>query len=287
MCVQEKRWEGQSAREVGQGFKLFYTGSGKRNRVGIILEEELKKQVINVQRVSDRLMMAKIIVDTEVVNIVSAYAPQQGCNTLEKEEFLGQFEDLIKPVIRSEKCFIGADLNGHVGEKKDGFEGVHGGFGFGKRNKKGKKILHFAQGLDLSIVKTNFKKKKEHNITYKRHPYASQIDYILTRKEDAKEVKDCKVILGEQAVKQQQLMITDIRSRPSKKSKRPAAMKRIRTWKLKDRISLFHEDMSKETQTKNEIKKETRHHSNIMHQRLSRKATGGKSGGQKQMERIS
>ena len=125
MCVQETRWEGQSTREIGEGFKLFCTESEKRNGVGIVLDEELKKQVTNFQGVPDRLMMAKIIVDTEVVNIVSAYAPQQGCNTLEKEEFLEQLEDLVRPVIRSEKCFIGAGLNGHVGEKKDGFEGVH------------------------------------------------------------------------------------------------------------------------------------------------------------------
>ena len=94
MCVQETRSEGQNTREIGEGFKLYYTGSEKRNGVGIILDEELEKQVINVQRVSDPLMMAKIIVDTEVVNIVSAYAPQQGCNTLEKEELLEQLEDL-------------------------------------------------------------------------------------------------------------------------------------------------------------------------------------------------
>ena len=40
-------------------------------------------------------------------------------------------------------------------------------------------------------------------------------------------------------------MIADIRRMPSKKTKRPAAMKRVRTWKLKDRISLFNEEMRK------------------------------------------
>ena len=37
MCVQETKWKGCKAREIGNGFKLFYTGSdGKRNGVGII-----------------------------------------------------------------------------------------------------------------------------------------------------------------------------------------------------------------------------------------------------------
>ena len=99
MCVQEIRWKGQSTREIGEGFKLFYTGSEKINVVGIILEEGLKKQMINVRRVSDQLMMANIIVDTKLVNIVSAYAPQQGCKTPEKKKFLEQLEDFVRPVI--------------------------------------------------------------------------------------------------------------------------------------------------------------------------------------------
>ena len=95
-------------------------------------------------------------------------------------------------------------------------------------------------------MNTNFKKKEEHVISYKSYSYESQIDYILTRSEDAKEVKDCKVIPGEPAVKQHRLMIADIRRKPGKKRKRVAAMKRIRTWKLKDRRKLFNEEMVKE-----------------------------------------
>ena len=36
---------------------------------------------------------------------------------------------------------LGGDLNGHVGEDMDGFEGVHGGKGFGSRNEEGEMIL--------------------------------------------------------------------------------------------------------------------------------------------------
>ena len=123
---------------------------------------------------------------------------------------------------------------------------MHGVFGFGRRNEEGQEILHFAQGLDLSIVNTNFKKKEEHIVTYKSYPYESQSDYILTRREDAKEVKDCKVIPGESAVKRHRLMMADIRRKPDKKRERVAAIKRIRKWKLKDRRRLFNEEMAKE-----------------------------------------
>ncbi|ESN93965.1 hypothetical protein HELRODRAFT_180380 [Helobdella robusta] len=37
-----------------------------------------------------------------------------------------------------------SDLNGHVGEKTDGFDNVHGGFGYGERNEDGNRTLEFA-----------------------------------------------------------------------------------------------------------------------------------------------
>ena len=36
MCVQETKWKGSKAKELGNGFKLFYIGEdGRRNGVGI------------------------------------------------------------------------------------------------------------------------------------------------------------------------------------------------------------------------------------------------------------
>ena len=43
MCIQETRWKGNKARELGAGFKLFYSSAdaNRRSGVGIILEKEL------------------------------------------------------------------------------------------------------------------------------------------------------------------------------------------------------------------------------------------------------
>ena len=41
-------------------------------------------------------------------------------------------------------------LNGHVGAEVDGFEGVHGGYGFGRRNVDGEMLLEFADALDFA-----------------------------------------------------------------------------------------------------------------------------------------
>ena len=49
LCVQETRWKGTKARNIGGGYKLFYHDvDGKRNGVGLILKEEYTRNVMEV-----------------------------------------------------------------------------------------------------------------------------------------------------------------------------------------------------------------------------------------------
>ncbi|KAF7695690.1 hypothetical protein HF521_007413, partial [Silurus meridionalis] len=67
LCVQETKWKGSKARNIEGGFKLFYHGvDGKRNGVGVILKEEYSKSVVEVKRVSDRVMNVKLEVEETV-----------------------------------------------------------------------------------------------------------------------------------------------------------------------------------------------------------------------------
>ena len=54
LCVQETKWKGSKARNIGGGFKLSYHGSvGNRNGVGVILKEDYAGRVLEVRRMSD------------------------------------------------------------------------------------------------------------------------------------------------------------------------------------------------------------------------------------------
>ena len=80
-CVQEVKWKGSKARNVGHGYKLFYHGDTiNRNGVGIILREERTKDILEISRISDRIILLKLAYPNtkEVTTIISAYAPQQG-----------------------------------------------------------------------------------------------------------------------------------------------------------------------------------------------------------------
>ena len=117
-CIQETRWKGAKTRELGSGNMLFYHGPTKgKNGVGIILCAEWKTKVITLQRQSDRLMAVKLTTESGILNVVSTYAPQQGCMEDDKEEFRVQLEAMIRSIPEEEDLMIGVDLNRHVGEE--------------------------------------------------------------------------------------------------------------------------------------------------------------------------
>ena len=86
-CVQEPWWKGQKA-SVLKGYKLWYAGlDGKRSGVGILVANDILKQVVEVRRYNDRNMLVRIAVGEEVISIISAYGPQVGLNEEVKREF--------------------------------------------------------------------------------------------------------------------------------------------------------------------------------------------------------
>ena len=78
-CIQETRWKGARARDIGEGYNMFYHGyNTKKNRVAIVVGEKWRDNLLEINRISDRLITAKMLIGTININIVSAYAPQVG-----------------------------------------------------------------------------------------------------------------------------------------------------------------------------------------------------------------
>ncbi|KAK3559018.1 hypothetical protein QTP86_000025 [Hemibagrus guttatus] len=168
LCVQETRWKGSKARSIGAGFKLFYYGvDSKRNGVGVVLKEEFVRNVLEVKRVSDRVMNLKLEIEGVMLNVVSGYAPQVGCELEEKERFWSELDEVMESIPTGERVAIGADFNGHVGKGNTGDEEVMGKFGVKERNLEGQMVVDFAKRMDMAVVNTYFQKREEHRVTYK------------------------------------------------------------------------------------------------------------------------
>src|SRR5260221_7834353 len=97
---------------------------------------------------------------------------------------------------------LGGDLNGHVVVKIDGYEGVHGGHGFGTKNMEEGRILEFGDAMDLVVCNTMFKKEESKLVTYESGGTRSTIDHLLMRRQDRGMMRNVKVISGEECVSQ-------------------------------------------------------------------------------------
>jgi len=101
-------------------------------------------------------------------------------------------------------------INGHVGSSNIGYNGTHGGFGYGDRNADGSRILEFADGLNLVICNTFFVKQESQLATYAAGPVKSTVDYIIVRQEDKAKVHNVKVILNEECLPKHKLLVMDM-----------------------------------------------------------------------------
>ncbi|KAK3565958.1 hypothetical protein QTP86_023364 [Hemibagrus guttatus] len=233
LCVQETRWKGSKARSIGAGFKLFYYGvDSKRNGVGVVLKEEFVRNVLEVKRVSDRVMSLKLEIEGVMLNVVSGYAPQVGCELEEKERFWSELDEVMESIPTGERVVIGADFNGHVGEGNTGDEEVMGKFGVKERNLEGQMVVDFAKRMDMGVVNTYFQKREEHRVTYKSGGKSTQVDYILCRRGNLKEISDCKVVVGESVARQHRMVVCRMTLMVCKK-KRSEIEKKTKWWKLK------------------------------------------------------
>ena len=133
----------------------------------------------------------KLVIGKQVVNIVSAYAPQVGLSAEEKDDFWDSFIIVLSGIPKQESIFIGSDMNGHVGRDADGYGGVHGGMGFGTRNADGERILEFGDAVGMVVCNTFFKKEDSKLITYQSGDNRSMIDYLMVRKTESLSSEGC------------------------------------------------------------------------------------------------
>ncbi|XP_056003432.1 uncharacterized protein LOC125662874 [Ostrea edulis] len=189
-CVQETGYRGGQCRTIkgkDSKYKLFWSGNDNGMAgMGVFLAEEWIEKVFEVQRVSDRIILVKLVVGQRVLMTVKIPA-----------------SDFLIPY---------GDWNDHVGSIGTGFREVHGGLGYGRPDPdtEGERILDYAQAFDLVVGNTCFKKRDSHLVTYESGGAATQIDFILFRRNMRKLVTDVKVIPGEELALQHQLLVCDI-----------------------------------------------------------------------------
>ena len=73
---------------VRQEVKYFWKGCKKGSAgVGVLVAEKWVENVIEVKKLSERIMLIRVSIEMNILNVISGYAPQLGRAIVDKEEF--------------------------------------------------------------------------------------------------------------------------------------------------------------------------------------------------------
>ncbi|KAK4344441.1 hypothetical protein RND71_037535 [Anisodus tanguticus] len=143
-CVQETKWVGPKAKDV-DGYKLWFLSRSRyKNRVGILVDNEIRYLMVEVRKVNDMIIVIKLVVGGFTMNIISAYAPHAGFDEEEKRRFMKDLDEVVDSIPPTEKLFVGGDFIRHIGSLPGGYDNVHGGLGMGESS-------HFWSSLELLV----------------------------------------------------------------------------------------------------------------------------------------
>jgi len=94
-------------------FDKILSRTSTRNGVGVILDVEMKKNVVAVKRKINRIISVKLVCGEKVLNVIIAYTPQVECEEREKEEFWREMDEETMDTrnARNEDDVIGGDMN--------------------------------------------------------------------------------------------------------------------------------------------------------------------------------
>ncbi len=151
---------------MGEVYKIYYHGdTTNRNGIGIIVSQKWRDNVLNINRITDRIMALQLVISKRKMNVLSVYMPQTGCKDEEKDKFWKKLDEVVQSISANEKVIPSGDMNGHVGADRSGVERWHGGHGYGSQNEEGRTILQCAQMYALRFSnRQHFLRKKMTNI---------------------------------------------------------------------------------------------------------------------------
>ena len=140
------------------------------------MKEEISGNIVEVRRKSDRVMAIVLTLGREVMLIVCAHGPRSERPDAEKVYF---YDEMATEWDFGSSSEIFGGFQWTCGDCVEGFEGVHGGNGIGKRNAEGRRLLEFCDERELCVANNWFFKADKRKITYSASGCETKIDFVL------------------------------------------------------------------------------------------------------------
>lgn len=190
----EVRREGEGLVTLENGDNFYYNGEeGIIGGTGFLINGKFKDQkIIKLEKFSKRISSLILEVQNKKVHIVQVHAPHCLSPEEEWEIFYANLLEAAERGNHLSRRFCIGDFNSRVGKCIK--EKCLGKFGYGMRNDKGERLIEFAEGNNLRIMNTFYKKDDEDKWTW-IHPNKktkTEIDFIMTSRWDM--VKNVEVV---------------------------------------------------------------------------------------------
>ena len=132
--------------------------------VGVIGKEELCEKVVEVRRISDRVIIV-VIFYVVVLKLNCGYAPQSG-SFEEKQSSYDELKGELDMHSVGDLAMCLGDAIGHVGRHIDGFDGDHGGYGVCPRTLEGRMLSEFCLEKELFVSNTWSTREEKRKVTF-------------------------------------------------------------------------------------------------------------------------
>ena len=178
------------------------TGRKGQHGVRLVIKEEIVKKTgedgITIECISERLLKARISMNSNFVTFAVTYAPTEEAPEGQKAKYMEALNCTVASVPAREYVFILTDANartgnrGELGEETD--SKVLGAYNRDKVNENGKLLLGFAEDNKLALLST-FVCIPKSGVSYtfpsaNRSQGQARLDYILT-KQAGRRLTDC------------------------------------------------------------------------------------------------
>ena len=181
------------------GITLFWVGKPKGERrggVGFAIRTSLVKQVEQPTSINERIMKMRISLSRgRYLSMLSVYAPTLYAPLETSMSLYEALRNATSSIPKDDKLMLLGDFNARVGKNHATWNAI-GRYGIGKINYSGLLLLDLCSEFNLAICNTFFSLKLKHKVTstHPRSKHGHMIDYIITRKDNIRDVSIVRVI---------------------------------------------------------------------------------------------
>ena len=242
--------EGQLT-EDGGGYGFFWSGRTSEERreagVGFAIRSHLVSKLASLPKgINDRLMVMQLqLTNKQKDTLISAYAPTMTNPEEVKGEFYEQLDALISAVPKSEKlpypCRLQCPNRNRPPHMVRGYWPT-----------RHRQMQQTCTAHELIITNTLFRLPTRNKTTW-MHPRSKHwhlIDYVITRKEDASDVRVTKSICGAECWTDHSLLVSKLTLliQPQRRPQGKKLFKRLNVTQLRDKS--VSEDLTRELDCK-------------------------------------